>query len=181
MGTSPSTTHKGHSKDGDRDVSALKQSQGQTIAVAEQTCEGTAYVGPVDAAAVTLRREPSHEAAVVATVSAQEPTVVTVAGAQSPWLYVTPGPEAPGGLAAPGWIQGSRLAIQVRSADGSDLPVPLYETPTADAAPIGEIATGTEVPLWDCVGAWLQVQSPGDAPGWLAPQHQCSNPLSTCP
>ncbi|NJN20495.1 MAG: hypothetical protein HC812_03910 [Leptolyngbya sp. RL_3_1] len=181
MATSPppSAANKSHSKDGNRDVSALKQSQGQGIAVSGQTCEAIAYVGTVNAAAVTLHQEPSHAAAVVATIATQEPTVVAVAGAQPPWLYVTPADQ--GGLATPGWIQGSRLAIQVRSVGSTSGTVPLYGTPGAVADPIGAIATGTEVAIWGCAGPWLQVQQPGGSPGWLAPEHQCSNPLSHCP
>ncbi|MDA0866800.1 MAG: SH3 domain-containing protein [Cyanobacteria bacterium] len=179
MDTSPQATNpanKSHVKEGNRDVSALKSSITQ-FATPQRTCTATAYIGNVHAAAVTLRQGPSNDTPVVGTVSAQEPAVVTVLGEKAPWLYITPGPGESG------WIHSSLLAIQVRSAETSrpDGAVFLYTVPDASATAISEVAPGTEVPISGCSGSWLQVHPPGHQPAWLAPEHQCSNPLSACP
>ncbi|MGD1906208.1 MAG: SH3 domain-containing protein [Leptolyngbyaceae cyanobacterium] len=172
-----------HQKGMDQDVSALKRSPNQSsIEVSEQACSATAYTGNV-AAGITIRQEPSRDAPTIGTLSTQEPSLVTVAGAQSDWLYITQDPDNPGDSFEPGWIQGNLLATQVRSTDTSrpDGTAPLQVAPGLAAAPLAEVVTGTEVAVIGCTGDWLKVQVPDTEAGWLAPEHQCSNPFSTCP
>jgi uncharacterized protein YgiM (DUF1202 family) len=176
MDTQPepaSPANKSHNnKHSNRDVSALKRQPALS-----QNCTATAYVGTVNAA--TVRQGPSNDAPVIGAIAPQESVVVT--GQNAAWLSVTPGPEAAGELA--GWVQSDRLAIQVYGADpsGPDGTVPLYAAPDPAAATPSGVVTGTEVSLLGCSGGWLQVQDSESQPGWLAPEHQCSNPLSACP
>lgn len=178
----PSTLNKSHVKEGNRDVSALKPIPGL-----QRGCTATAYLGGSggngNGAAATIRQGPGVDATVVATVPQAEPVVVTVMGETAPWLYIAPGPETGDRLPESGWVRSALLAIQVRSdtPNRADSTVPLYATPEGSGVPIAEVVTGIEVPVLGCAGPWLQVQSPGQQPAWLAPEHQCSNPFSPCP
>lgn len=177
-----SASHKSHNQGSKKDVSALKHQLDQSLAVPQNTCTATAYVGKVNAAAVTVHQGPSNDAPVIGTIPTQEPVVVTVTGENAPWLSVTLGPESQGELAEPGWVQSARLAIQVHSPDPRpDGTAPLYAAPETSAAKRAEVVTGTEVLLLGCSGGWLKVQDLDNQSGWLAPEHQCSHPVSTCP
>jgi SH3-like domain-containing protein len=74
-----------------------------------------------------------------------------------------------------GWVHSSLLGLSVANADPR-----LYARPQRQSRALTRlVAEETQVSLIGCDGAWAQVRAAGRV-GWLSPDGQCSNPLTTC-
>ena len=141
-----------------------------------QPCELTAYVIDPDTAGLNVRRGPSVGSESVARIDPG--AEVTVIGASGNWLRIRDAtiPETGDTIFhGSGWVYARMLGTQT----GSRGPVPLVAEPRAGARVLRRLHAEQEVTLTGCRGSWARVDAAGAA-GWLAPESQCSNQLTTC-
>jgi len=87
-------------------------------------------------------------------------------------------PTGPGVLfQGDGWVHFSQLHVEVT---GGESPPYLYDRPSPRGKKIKEIpSVDRDVHLLACSGEWAKYRVDGTT-GWLSPENQCSNPLTTC-
>ena len=74
------------------------------------------------------------------------------------------------------WVHGSQLVLSVAGGDHR-----LRAAPSPKSPAIMKLTPdGNRLSLIDCQGAWAKVIVDGKKTGWMAPEAQCSNPMTTC-
>ena len=161
----------------------------QAVAAPTTKCELAAYVGDPDPKGLNVRAGPGTRFPVVATIKVPQPAreagvVTTVLGATGQWLLIEGADDA---LEDPakqlfrgrGWVYAPMLATEVNETRDGSPSVPLRREPRARSAVVTRLRPGTSVTLVGCAGGWARIRS-GRVEGWLSPESQCANPLTTC-
>ena len=142
------------------------------------SCDISAYVIDQDAAGLNVRAGPSAAAPVLRVVSNQGSGVVRIREQRGAWFRVSAIVDAENNedlFRADGWIHASRVTLSVANADPR-----LYARPHPQSRALARLVPeDSVVTLIGCAGHWAKIRAAGRE-GWLSPDGQCSNPLTTC-
>ena len=141
-------------------------------------CDISAYVTDWDAHGLNIRSAPSASAPVLRVVSNAGSPVARITGWSGAWFRVSSIVEAENDVnlfQGDGWVHGSLLGLSVANADPR-----LYARPSVHSRALARLVPDeTRLTLIGCAGNWAMVRAAGRV-GWLSPDGQCSNPLTTC-
>ena len=147
-------------------------------AIGEQ-CDFMAGTGDAQYSATNVRAGPSSSAKVVMSIEATAPYEVHVTGREGQWYRVDRILDAErdkilfGGTA---WIHRSQLVLSVAGGEHR-----LYAGPNRKAPVVMRLTPdGNRIDVIDCKGGWVKAIVDRQATGWMAPDAQCSNPMTTC-
>lgn len=147
-------------------------------AVAGQ-CDFMAATGDAQYTATNVRAAASSSAKVVMAIESAAPYKVHVVGRQGPWYRVDRIIDAERDttlFSRTAWIHRSQLVLSVAGGDHR-----LYSAPSkASARAMRLTPDGNAIDIVDCKGPWVKAIVDKKATGWLAPDAQCSNPMTTC-
>ncbi|MGC6494598.1 MAG: hypothetical protein ACON5B_17310 [Myxococcota bacterium] len=144
-------------------------------------CNLDAFVTDGDPKGLNVRDAPTTKGS---TVLGQLPTTIDVmlhvVASQDGWFKFDQAEDIMGERAMPqaGWVSGTLLGTGVKNY-GSLRTFHLYSAASSTSPVVGTPGEET-VSLLACEGAWVKVKS-GAGTGWLAPEAQCPNPVTTCP
>ena len=152
-----------------------------TAAAPAAACDVDAYVVDPDPKGLNVRDAPGVGGKVVATIPLDEEgtTVHIIASDANGWVQIDRAETIMGAVVfdkKKGWVSGNMLGIATRGYDGKG--VRLYARPHARKA-TGKLPSEAEVRVAGCEGDWMRVKHKS-ASGWLAPEDQCSSPVTTC-
>lgn len=167
-------------------VSGSRLIGGQEIAGAAVRCDVQAFVVDPDPAGLNVRRGPDKASPAVATLKSKDGTVmVTIKGMTGRWARIEDAEveETGDGLfKGPGWVYAPLLATQARGKYGPNLDKPVVKVlkePDKRSAVVTVLPVETQVNIIGCRGDWAQVRYK-EFEGWLPPESQCANTLTTC-
>lgn len=153
-------------------------------------CNIEAFVIDPDPAGLNVRESPTAKSAIVGGVRFNElGTVVTVVGSENGWLLITgaePTDEEPYEIR--GWVSGQMVGTSLRCPDdepGPDCMVSLHAERDTSSAVVRKLPLDETVRVVGCKGKWVEAQTMKGAKaerakGWLEPDAQCPNPLTSC-
>ena len=142
-------------------------------------CDFMAATADAQYTATNVRAAPASTAKVVMTLEATAPVEVHVTGRQGSWYRVDRIVDAEQDkqlFRGSAWVHRSQLVLSVAGGDHR-----LYAEPTKTSAALMRLTPdGNLIDLVDCKGRWVKAVVDKKATGWLAPDAQCSNPMTTC-
>jgi len=140
-------------------------------------CEISAYVIDRDPAGLNVRSGPGSSFSVVSKLAhSDEGPIVGIIGSQGKWMLIDRAEsiESEELFKGKGWVYGLLLGTSTRYK------VKVLKDPKPKSQVIGSIAAEEEVKIVGCKGGWARVQY-GNLEGWIEPESQCPNPVTTCP
>ena len=147
-------------------------------APAAGACDIKAYQGNRVSDGVNVRAAPSTQARVVRNLRPEGTSVFDITGYNAGWFRISGAVEAESDsriFAGDGWVHHSQLGLRAAHYNPR-----LFAGPNAQSRVLANLGgQEPEVALLGCTGDWAQVRA-GNRIGWLAPDGQCSNPLTTC-
>lgn len=147
------------------------------IQASSHSCRIRAYVTDPDPKGTNVRSGPGSQFNAVAKIPHQnEEPIVTLSGAEKDWGLLEKAESIEGKdlLQNKGWIYLPLLATNTREK------TKIFSSPDRQSKVQGTIPPETEVKLLSCEGEWAKI-SHGVLSGWIAPESQCPNPVTTCP
>jgi SH3-like domain-containing protein len=145
--------------------------------VAVTPCKLQAYIIDKDKNGLNVRSKPSSASATLATIPFDEDgVIVRIIGANNNWVLIGHAETVEGTevFAGKGWVFAQLLGTSTRYK------VKLLQEPLKKSAGTGFVPVEAEVKLMTCKGEWVRVEYKKLA-GWLEPDAQCPNPVTTCP
>jgi SH3-like domain-containing protein len=145
--------------------------------IAVTPCKLQAYVIDKDKNGLNVRAKPSSASASLATIPFDDDgVIVNIIGASNNWVLIDKAQAVSGAevYAGKGWVFAQLLGTSTRYK------VKLLPEPSKKSAGVGFVPVEAEVKLLSCKGAWVRVEYKKLA-GWLEPDAQCPNPVTTCP
>lgn len=161
-------------------TSVSKQVTANSPASSQRVCSINAYVIDKDPQGLNVRSGPSSNGKIIDKLPTNTPGVfVDVTASQGDWMQLTKA-ESPEKVEfqGTGWVYASLLGTSTRGY-GSD-GVSVFSNPDTQSSAIGRIPPDTSVKLLGCDRTWAFVEYQA-LKGWIAPESQCGNPLTTCP
>lgn len=144
-----------------------------------QQCDFMAATGDAQYSATNVRAAPSASAKVVMTVDSTAPYEVHVTGRQGNWYRVDRIVDAEQDkvlFRGSAWIHRSQIVLSVAGGEHR-----LYSLPDRKSAVVMRLTPdGNLIDVVGCKGRWVKAIIDKQAAGWLAPDAQCSNPMTTC-
>jgi len=140
-------------------------------------CEISAYVIDRDPAGLNVRSGPGSSFSVVSKLAhSDEGPIVGIIGSQGKWMLIDRAEsiESEELFKGKGWVYGLLLGTSTRYK------VKVLKDPKPKSQVIGSIVAEEEVKIVGCKGGWARVQY-GNLEGWIEPESQCPNPVTTCP
>ncbi|MFL6227428.1 MAG: SH3 domain-containing protein [Pyrinomonadaceae bacterium] len=157
-----------------------------SVVDATTKCEVQAFVVDPDPAGLNVRRAPDKDAAVITKLKHGDYTIaVAITGATGQWARIRDAEAEETGDAlfkGPGWVYAPLLATQARGKYGTNLDKPVVKVlrePDKHSAVVTTLPVETQVNVIGCRGDWVQVRYK-KFEGWLPPESQCANTLTTC-
>ncbi len=150
-----------------------------TTASGQQTCELSAYVIDKDPQGLNVRSGPGSSYKVIGNVpTTTAGVIVDITASQGGWVQLTKA-ESPQKteFQGTGWVYSQLLGTSTRGYGTEGVTV--YANADTQRS-IGRISAETSVKLLGCNRSWAFVEYKG-LKGWIAPDAQCPNPLTTCP
>lgn len=151
------------------------------IAKAPIKCDVKAYVRGVEPEVANIRTAPGTRSKLLEAVKSADPIVFYITGTDDKGWFEISKAETWGGdteavlFEGRGWIHSSNIDLSVAAADPK-----LYSAPKKNSKVLKKlVADGSESLPVACRGDWMKVKS-GNLTGWLSPDGQCANPLTTC-
>ena len=143
-------------------------------------CDVEAYVLDTDPKGLNVRDAPGVGGRVVAVIPLDEDGTIVHLVASSPngWVQLDHA-ETIGGtvvLNRKGWVSGNMLATESRGYGSKS--VKLFARPRARKV-AGTMPPETEARVAGCEANWISVKYKS-LTGWLQPEDQCPNPVTTC-
>jgi len=146
------------------------------------SCNVGAYINDPDPKGLNVRLGPGTHYKVLKRLQSDHgvPPMIKVAAKHGLWFQITEAHNIETNLIfkGPGWVYAPLLATSTRSTSG--MHTALYRTPSKVSPLKHKIPALSQVTLLSCQGNWLKVQYKNQI-GWLSPQEQCPNPVTTCP
>lgn len=152
----------------------------KTTASSQRTCQISAYVTDKDPKGLNVRSGPGSNYAIVGNLPTNtEAVIVEVGASQGDWVQVTKA-ESPNKVEfqGTGWVYAPLLGTSTRGYGSGGVSV--YPSANTQSTSIGRIPASTGVKLLSCQQSWAFVEHES-VKGWIAPDDQCANPLTTCP
>ena len=144
------------------------------------TCDTLAIVADPDPAGLNVRDQPTTQGSTVVDQVHQD-KVVHLRDARDGWVLLDQEEdyELESSREVGGWVSTKLLTVGL-AGEAEALGAELKDAP--DGQPAGKVMRVER--LHGCQGAWLEVGGKDEAGatvrGWLAPELQCPNPLTTC-
>lgn len=142
-------------------------------------CDFMAATGDEQYSATNVRAAPSASAKVVMTIEAAAPVEVHVTEREGNWYRVDRIVDAEQDkqlFRGTAWIHRSQLVLSVAGGDHR-----LYSLPDRKSAVVMRLTPdGNRIDVIGCKGRWVKAIVDKQASGWLPPDAQCSNPMTTC-
>ncbi len=127
-----------------------------------------------------VRAKPDKNSTTLKTVTTKDEVVFYISGSNNGWFEISK-IESTGGefdevlFEGRGWIHSSLVDLSVAASDAR-----LYAAPRKKSRILKKlVADESEARPIACQGDWMKVKS-GKSIGWLSPDGQCPNPLTTC-
>ncbi|MGB5963727.1 MAG: SH3 domain-containing protein [Coleofasciculaceae cyanobacterium] len=152
----------------------------QNSASNQRSCKIGAYIVDKDPKGLNVRSQPNSQSKIVDTLPTNNlALIVDVDAAQGDWVQLSKA-QSPGKLEfqGSGWVYAPLLGTSTRGYGTNGVSV--YESANNQVKVIGRIPSQRNVKLLSCDRAWALVEYQG-LKGWLEPESQCANPLTTCP
>jgi SH3-like domain-containing protein len=128
-----------------------------------------------------VRAQPDKNAAILKSVSTKDEVVFYISGSNGSGWFEISKIETTGGdvdvilFQGRGWIHSSLVEMSIGGSDAK-----LYAAPRKKSRVLKKLVVDeSEARPVACQGDWMQVKS-GKLTGWLSPEGQCANPLTTC-
>jgi SH3-like domain-containing protein len=145
--------------------------------VAVTPCKLHAYIIDKDKNGLNVRSKPNSASATLATIPFDDDgVIVNIIGANNNWVLIDHAETVSGAevYSGKGWVFAQLLGTSTRYK------VKLLQEPAKKSAGVGFVPVEDEVKLLTCKGEWVRVAYKKLA-GWLEPDAQCPNPVTTCP
>ncbi len=152
----------------------------KSLAEAQQSCNITAFVIDKDPKGVNVRSGADEGQAIIGNLPTTTiGVVVDVTGSQGNWVQISKA-ESPDKVEfqGTGWVYSQLLGTSTRGYGTKGVSV--YKSANTQSSVMGRIPSATGVKLLGCSQSWALVEHEG-LKGWIQPDAQCGNPLSTCP
>lgn len=128
-----------------------------------------------------VRAKPDKNSSILKTVTTKDEIIFYITGSDGNGWFEISKIETTGGdvdqaiFKGRGWIHSSLVDLSVGNADAK-----LYSAPRKKSRVLKKlIADESEARPLACQGNWMKIKS-GKSIGWLSPEGQCANPLTTC-
>jgi SH3-like domain-containing protein len=147
-------------------------------------CDADAYVVEEDEKGLNVRSGPGKEHKVIAVLTGDDDDeqMVHITGVSGGWVRISTAEALDGKslFKGTGWVFASKLGTSVRPDGKGGYQARLYQEPNLKSAVVGKIPAEDGTAIISCKGKWVQVKS-ATLKGWLSPEGQCPNPVTTCP
>ena len=140
-------------------------------------CNIKSYIEYSDPNGTNIRAAADKDSAILNTIK-NDDVIVTVTGFSEDWFEISKAETIGGDVLFQnrGWIHSSLLGMQIAEAD-----VRLYAQPKKNSRVLMKLKPeASAVKLIACQSDWVRIQTGGKT-GWLSPNGQCGNPVTTCP
>lgn len=147
---------------------------------AVEVCNLQAYVIDPDPKGLNVRSAPDAKSSVMAVIPQDsDGTIVAIKGSEGAWLQIALATTIEGRqvFKGKGWVFASMLGTTTRW-EGRDHS--LYASASLKSALVAKVSGEKELKLQGCSGAWPKVQWKS-LQGYLPPEQNCPNPVTTCP
>lgn len=146
---------------------------------AQQTCEISAYVIDKDSKGLNVRSGPGSSYKIMGNLPTNTAgVIVELTAFLGDWVQLTKA-QSPEKVEfqGTGWVYAQLLGTSTRGYGSGGVSVYASANPQSDT--VGRIPAATSVKLLGCARSWAFVEYE-KIKGWIAPDDQCSNPLTTC-
>ena len=147
--------------------------------LAAQQCDFMATTGNEQYAETNIRAGPAATSKIVMTLEAMALVELHVTGRQGNWYRIDRITNAEIDkqlFRGTAWIHRSELVLSVAGGNHR-----LHSGPSKKSATVMRlVADGNLIDIIDCRGRWVKAIVDKQATGWMAPDAQCSNPMTTC-
>jgi SH3-like domain-containing protein len=150
------------------------------ITSSQQSCQIRAYVIDKDPQGLNVRSGPGNDSKIIDILPTNTiGVIVNLNASQGDWVQLSKA-QSPGKIEfqGSGWVYSQLLGTSTRGYDTKSVAV--YDSPSNQSTEIGRIPSARSTKLISCNQSWALVEYQG-LKGWIAPDSQCPNPLSTCP
>lgn len=140
-------------------------------------CNIHVYVIDKDPNGLNVRSGPGKEFDILGRIMPDDDgVIIDIISSSGTWMLIE-NPQTVSGDTAyegEGWVFAPLLATTTR------MKTKLYSQPNLKSKSLANLAGEEEYKLVACTGQWAKIQV-GKKQGWLAPDAQCGNPVTTCP
>lgn len=146
----------------------------------QQTCQISAYLIDKAPKGVNVRSGPGESYKIVGNIPTNTlAVIVKISASQGDWVQLTKA-ESPEKtqFQGTGWVSSQLLGTSTRGYATKSVSV--YSSANPQSSIVGRIPSQRGAKLLGCDRSWALVEYEG-IKGWLAPDAQCANPLTTCP
>jgi len=143
-----------------------------------RTCQFSAYVNDRDPKGLNVRSAPGSNQRVIARLPRKDGIFVEIIACEGEWVQIsTAESNDKVEFQGKGWVYAPLLGISTRGYGTNG--VFLYASASTNSKKLTRIPADMGVKLLSGDGAWVFVEYQ-NLRGWLAPDDQCPNPLTTC-
>jgi len=171
----PQPSVKSKAKPSGKPVATLPNSPANV----QQTCQISAYVVDKDPKGLNVRSGPGNSYKIIGNLPTNTAgVIVDLKASQGHWVQLTKA-ESPEKVEfqGTGWVYSQLLGTSTRGYGSGGVSV--YTSANPQSSAVGRIPAATSVKLLGCDRSWAFVEYE-KIRGWIAPDDQCSNPLTTC-
>jgi SH3-like domain-containing protein len=146
----------------------------------QQSCQIGAYVIDKDPKGLNVRSGPGNDYKVIDNLPTTTiGVIVGLTASQGDWVQLSKA-QSPQKIEfqGSGWVYAPLLGTSTRGYATKSVSV--YPSANTQSQAIGRIPSQRGVKLLSCDRSWALVEYEG-LKGWIAPDAQCPNPLTTCP
>jgi SH3-like domain-containing protein len=149
-------------------------------ASSQKTCQISAYIIDKDPKGLNVRSGPGNDYKILGTLPTNTlAVIVSLTGSQGDWVQLS---KAQGAekieFQGSGWVYAPLLGTSTRGYATKSVSV--YSAVNSQSQVIGTIPSQRGTKLLSCDRDWALVEYES-LKGWIAPEAQCPNPLTTCP
>jgi SH3-like domain-containing protein len=133
-----------------------------------------------DPKGLNVRSGPSDTYDIIGNLpTTKDGVIVNLTASQGKWVQLSKA-QSPDKVEfqGTGWVYSQLLGTSTRGYGTKGVSV--YKSANTQSSVMGRIPSETGVKLLGCSQSWALVEYEG-VKGWIEPQSQCANPLSTCP
>ena len=150
-----------------------------TPGVAAARCDITVTNADAEGTATNVRAGPSTTSKIVLTLENDALVELHVIASQGNWFRIDRIDDVEHDknlFRGTAWIHRSQAGLSVSGGDHR-----LYGAPSRRSAVLLKLTPdGNMLELVDCRGEWVKAVVDEKTTGWMAPDAQCSNPMTTC-
>lgn len=146
----------------------------------QRSCQISAFVIDNDPKGLNVRSGPGTSYDIIGNLpTTKDGVFVDLAAVQGDWVQITQA-ESPEKVEfkGTGWVYAQMLGTSTRGYGTQGVSV--YANANTQSSVVGRIPPEKGVKLLGCDRKWALVEYEG-LKGWLEPEAQCPNPLTTCP